>query len=373
MGSEIAWMKHAPALRLSQSISYNPFLTIHLGLVCLQQVQNGAMNDAMSDYSTLAAALVQEIETAEAEQSLMNASCHSRFLLHAFPTSKVFLFFHGFTATPSQFVPLGKTLFEAGYNVLIPLLPGHGLAGDWGSDSPPPLPEDRQIYQKFGQEWLNRVQDFGDNVAVGGLSGGGTLALWLALEQPELIHQTLLFAPYLRNSNVVLDWAIRILNIYFEWQSEPGTTHFGYDGFKMSALRVFLDMGQEVLDRVETSRAAPSLIVASGSDAAVSNKDLRSLFELLLKHHPESWYHCFDKEFDIPHTMMTAAEGNECVDLLIAVAKAYVESDLTWAEVQQIGDRLNQGYSFDAAVAKLNLSQRTSPDLITLVTLKTDL
>ncbi|NJL38538.1 MAG: lysophospholipase [Leptolyngbyaceae cyanobacterium SM1_4_3] len=326
----------------------------------------------MSDYSTLTATLVQAVAAAEDDLYLMNANCRSRFLLHPHPTPKVFLFFHGFTAAPAQFVPIGKTFFEAGHNVLIPLLPGHGLAGDWNSGAPPPLPEDRQIYQQFGQDWLSWVQDLGEEVVLGGLSGGATLAIWLALEHPERVDQTLLFAPYLRNSNVVLDWVIRILNIYFEWKSEPGTTHFGYDGFRMPALRLFLEMGQEVLDRTEKQPSARSLIVSSGSDAAVNNKDLRSLFESIRKHHPKSWYHCFDKELDIPHTMMTEAEGNECIDLLIAVAKAYVESDLTWTEVKEISDRIAQGRSFDAAVAELHLSQKVSPDLITLVTLKAD-
>jgi pimeloyl-ACP methyl ester carboxylesterase len=326
----------------------------------------------MPDYSTLTATLVQAVAAAEDALSLMNANCCSQFLLHPQPTDKVFLFFHGFTAAPAQFVPIGKTFFKAGYNVLIPLLPGHGVAGKWDSDSPPPLPEDRQIYQQFGQDWLHWVQDLGQEVVLGGLSGGATLSIWLALEHPELVDQTLLFAPYLRNSNVVLDWVIRTLNIYFEWKNEPGTAHFGYPGFRMPALRVFLEMGQEIFDRVENHPTARSLIVSSGSDAAVSNKDLRVLFESIRQQHPKSWYHCFDKEFDIPHTMMTEAEGNECVDLLIAVAKAFIESDLTWTEVKEISERITQGRSFDAAVAELHLSQKVSPDLITLVTLKAD-
>jgi pimeloyl-ACP methyl ester carboxylesterase len=324
----------------------------------------------MPDYSTLTATLVEAVAAAEDALSLMDANCRSQFLLHPQPTDKVFLFFHGFTAAPAQFVPIGKTFFEAGYNVLIPLLPGHGLAGEWDGDSPPPLPEDRQIYQQFGQDWLSWIQDLGQEVVLGGLSGGATLAIWLALEHPDLVDQTLLFAPYLRNSNVVLDWVIRTLNIYFEWKSEPGTAHFGYPGFRMPALRVFLDMGQEIFDRVETQPTARSLIVSGGSDAAVSNKDLRVLFESIHKHHPKSWYHCFSEEFDIPHTMMTEAEGNECVDLLIAVAKAFIESDLTWTEVKEISDRITQGSSFNAAVAELHLDQKVSPDLITLVTLK---
>jgi hypothetical protein len=61
------------------------------------------------------------------------------------------------------------------------------------------------------------------------------------------------------------------------------------------------------------------------------------LFETVLNYQPKSWYYCFDKELDIPHTMMTKLEGNNHLHLLINLAKAYVESDLTWAEVEEKG------------------------------------
>jgi hypothetical protein len=44
--------------------------------------------------------------------------------------------------------------------------------------------------------------------------------------------------------------------------------------------------------------------------------------------------------------MMTLAEGNNYQNLLITIAKAYVESDLTWVEVKEIGDRMAQGKTF---------------------------
>jgi carboxylesterase len=83
----------------------------------------------MSNYSTLAAAIVRHTRAREDVLVLMD-DCHSRLLLKPRPSAKVCLFFHGFTATPEQFVPIGEVFFKAGYNVLIPLLPGHGQAGN---------------------------------------------------------------------------------------------------------------------------------------------------------------------------------------------------------------------------------------------------
>jgi esterase/lipase len=324
----------------------------------------------MPDYSTLTTTIVQETKNREAALALLDEEyCHSIFLLYPEPRPKVFLFFHGFTATPAQFVPLGKTLYEAGYNVVVPLMPGHGLAGNWSKSSPPPLPEDPEVYKQVTQEWLARVQGLGDEVIVGGLSSGGTMTAWLAQEFPQQISRAMLFAPYLSGSNFAIDLFVRMYDGYFEWVPEPGTQHFGYDGFLMPSLEIVLKMGEEILERAKTKPAVPMLIISSASDNAVSDADHQALFKAVLKHHPHSWYHRFASKFNMPHTMMTRAEGNEFIDLLIAVIKAYVESDITWAEVEAIRQRITQGQSFDNAVAELNLSQRTTPDLIPLVTM----
>ena len=64
---------------------------------------------------------------------------------------------------------------------------------------------------------------------------------------------------------------------------------------------------------------------------------------------------------------MTFAEGNDYQNLLIAIAKAYVESDLIWAEVEEIGYRMKQGKTFNTVVSELNLSQRVSPDIAAMM------
>lgn len=325
----------------------------------------------MSDYSNITAAIVRETRAREKALPLMNDNCRSRFLLQAQRTTKVCLFFHGFTATPEQFMPIGEAFFQAGYNVVIPLLPGHGIAGDWDGDNPPPLPEEQQVYQEFGLYWLEQVQALGEQVVIGGLSGGSTLAAWLALERPHSIHRALLFAPFLSNSNLLVDFIVKILPIYFQWRTEEGAISYGYDGFVMPALRVFMDMGQDILDRVKTSiAAAPCFIIGSESDRAVDENENKDLYASLVKLQPKCWYYSFDRVFDIPHNMMTKAEGNEYQDLVIAVAKAYVESDLTWKEVEEIAyQMLFQGKTFDTVVQTLSLTSRVSPDLQTLISL----
>ncbi len=320
----------------------------------------------MSNYYTIKSEILQQANILEQTLPIRNEACRSSFFFHPHPTSKVCLFFHGFTAGPYQFEPIGKALFAAGYNVLIPLQPGHGIAGNWNRDNPPPLPTEPEVYQQFALSWLKIAQNLGQQVVVCGLSSGGTLAAHLALEYPQEIYRSLLFSAYVGGNNTIVDFLVEVLPIYYEWLNKDNPANFGYDGFYMPALRLFLDMGQEILERVQNNPAVPTFVITSDSDRVINKNEQQALFANLLKQQPKSWYHSFDKVLEIPHTMMTQSEGNKYQDLLITIAKAYIESDITWDEVMKIGYQILQGKTFGTAVTELNLTQ-ISPDVSVLL------
>ena len=320
----------------------------------------------MSNYSTITAAIIQQAKNLENTLPIKNEACRPKFFFHPEQTPKIFLFFHGFTAGPYQFEPLGRALFEAGYNVLVPLQPGHGVAGKWDKDNPPPLPSEIEIYQQFALSWLQVAQKLGNQVIVGGLSTGGNLAAWLALERPQQIERSLLFAPSLGSNNAVVDFLVEVLPIYYEWLNKDNSGNFGYDGFLIPSFRIFLDMGKEIIERVEKEPTVPIFVIYSESDRAINHHEIKTLFEALLKQQPKSWYHRFDKSLEIPHTMMTKAEGNKYQDLLITLVKAYVESDITWDDLIKLGYEILQGKTFEAAVSELDLVDIT-PDLSVLL------
>lgn len=291
----------------------------------------------MANYSTTTTAIIEQTRAFEDSLPILNDKCRSKFYFHPHPTPKVFLFFHGFTAGSYQFEPLGEAFFQEGYNVLVPLLPGHGVAGNWNGDNPPPLPTSPKLYQRFAQHWLTQAASLGKQLILGGYSSGGTIAAWLALKQQEQIEKTLLFAPYLSSTNSIVDWLVQILPLYYEWLNKDNPGSFGYEGFAIPALEVFLDMGNEILNRAQNTPATPTLIIASESDRATNLQEQQDLFTAILKYQHRSWYYCFDRELNIPHTMMTKLEGNDYLPLLINLTKTYVESELTWSEVQTKG------------------------------------
>lgn len=130
----------------------------------------------MFDYSTITSKIVEEAKTREDKLPIKNEKCRSKFFLNSDATEKVFLFFHGFTAGPYQFEALGQSLFQSGYNVLVPLQPGHGVAGDFKASNLPPLGTDIKVYQEFAIYWLDVARKLGTEVIVAGISTGGTLA-----------------------------------------------------------------------------------------------------------------------------------------------------------------------------------------------------
>jgi esterase/lipase len=321
----------------------------------------------MITYSTIISEIIHQTNLLDSTLPIRNEACRSKFFLHPYPTTKVCLFFHGFTAGPYQFEPLGKALFASGYNVLIPLQPGHGVAGDWNGDNPSPLPTEPEVYQQFALSWLKLAQHLGQQVIVGGLSSGGTLATWLALECCQQIEKVLLFSPYLGGNNIIVDFLVEVLPIYYEWPNKDNPGNFGYSGFLIPALRLFLDMGQAILQRVKNHSVLPMFIITSESDQVINKHELQSLFANVLRQQPKSWYYSFDKILEIPHTMMTRAEGNKYQDLLITLSKTYIESEINWTEVIDIGYQIMQGKTFNTAITALKLTDRVSPELSVLL------
>ena len=107
--------------------------------------------------------------------------------------------FHGFSACTQQFFQLGPELAARGYDVLVPMLPGHGLVpGPDGEDDLSEVPTAENWAVAYGglAERMNRIMALspGERIVVG-YSLGGALAVNAAHRNPELYARMLLIAP----------------------------------------------------------------------------------------------------------------------------------------------------------------------------------
>jgi len=156
---------------------------------------------------------------------------------------------------PEQFVPL-RSLLQGGYNVLISFR--HGQAGNWNADYPPPL---RKISRYINSlvSMVTKGSSFGKVIV-----GGCLVAVhWLAsARMPSTKFDRFAFALYF-SSNKLVDLFVQPISILGGGLNSKA--HFGYDGFLMPALEVFLDMGRDVLERMEKSVAALNVFVSSES------------------------------------------------------------------------------------------------------------
>jgi carboxylesterase len=91
------------------------------------------------------------------------------------------LVLHGLSGSPESVAGLARALEEAGLEVELPLLPGHGASVD---DLAASAWDD---WADAAEAAFDRLAARCDAVVVVGLSMGGTLAAWLAARRPEVV------------------------------------------------------------------------------------------------------------------------------------------------------------------------------------------
>jgi esterase/lipase len=216
----------------------------------------------------------------------ISPECHSILLEHGQRTGRVYLFFHGITNCPMQFMALGQRLYETGANVYIPRLPHHGLGDRMTTD----LAElQAQELADFADRELDLAVGLGDTVVVSGLSLGAVLAAYLAQERGE-VSLAVPIAPLLGPA-MAPAWARRPLtraalvlpNRFIWWNAKkqenlPGPQRV-YPRFATRAMAQTMRLGAIVEDRARerAPEARRIVMVTIGEDPAVNNQAIAAL------------------------------------------------------------------------------------------------
>lgn len=177
---------------------------------------------------------------------------------------------HGFTGSPSSMRGVAEAFAAAGYHVELPRLPGHGTAV---SDMVPTrwahwTGEVEAAYQRLSQRC--------DRVVVAGLSMGGSLTLWTALQHPDVSGIVCINPAAQPQAPEVIEMVEEMLAGGMEMMPGIGSDIADPDvvevAYTETPLRPLLSLVQDgvtpMLDRYATT-SVPMLLITSRNDHVV--------------------------------------------------------------------------------------------------------
>src|SRR5882762_10813237 len=112
----------------------------------------------------------------------LKAENYPNILHHGHRTQDIIVLIHGYTSSPYYVQAIATRFYAEGVNVVIPLLPAHGLK------DPDKAMKDYELDSKWKEEIDNAVDVahmLGDSISIGGFSAGGALSLNKVLRHPN--------------------------------------------------------------------------------------------------------------------------------------------------------------------------------------------
>ena len=166
-------------------------LVILVSLVAFIPVPTAGLTSHPRPLTSYSAAMAAASAVQRTDDSIAAPRGRTIVLTHGKATARSVVLLHGFTNSPLQFDSLAAMLYREGDNVYVPRLPDHALRVGGAT-----------MLAKVTAEALRDAADgaadiargLGDSVVVVGLSGGGTMALWLAQFRGD-VHRVVIIAP----------------------------------------------------------------------------------------------------------------------------------------------------------------------------------
>ena len=259
---------------------------------------------------------IKAIQGRESELEDLCAECGTIWMTNGEKTETVIVFIHGFTSCPDQFRKLGEAYFEREINVYIPRQPSHGLTDRTGK---PLKGLSAEELAHFGTETADIAQGLGERVIIVGLSGGGSLATWLAQERED-VALAVPISPFLgvgfipRRLTRLLTNLILLLPDSFQWwdpvnkMDNPNSAPYSYRGYWLHALFENLRLGfaAETDARRSKPAAGAILLVTNANDGSVNNDMVKELERIWRRYDQESIHtYQFPEELGLPHDLIT--------------------------------------------------------------------
>jgi carboxylesterase len=207
--------------------------------------------------------------------------------------------FHGLTATTAEVRPLAQFLFDQGYSVSCPLLPGHFTT---------PADLNRRTWQEWvtvGEQAYQQISTDCKQVFLAGTSMGGLVALELARKHPEA-SGLLLYAPAMRIPKIFIAALLWPFVPYLK--KKPGSRPMPWQGYSVRSTKAVnqLRLFQNHIWRHCAEIHQPTLIMQGELDQTIDPQGATLLYQSLASNRKELiWLndstHCIilDRQFDI--------------------------------------------------------------------------
>lgn len=238
--------------------------------------------------------------------------CRSQVLTQGKRTAQSVVLLHGYTNCPQQFSVMAQAYADAGYNVVVARLPEHGKADRMTralSDLEP------GALTALADEAVDIAGGLGQRVTVVGLSGGGTLAAWLAAERDD-VAEAVLMAP-LMVPKVLPEFTVGpvtrigsvLPDVYLWWdgdlKDQLASPPYAYPRYSLHSLGAILAVGRRAQGGIDRTTDLERLVVVTNEhDAAVSNAAIRRLADRLGQHAQARVDHVFTEDLGFSHDIV---------------------------------------------------------------------
>lgn len=182
---------------------------------------------------------------------------------------------HGFTGTVQSMRPLGEAFAQEGYTVALPRLQGHGTHHE-------------EMEGTTHQDWIASIEEAYawlnercDTIFMAGLSMGGTLALYMAQQHPEIRAISLINAAVdVPEMKAVHDMQedVRFLDAIGSDIKKAGVVELAYEKTPVASVKQILAFMDEVRGGLQDVRC-PALIFVSPEDHVVPPNNAQLIYD----------------------------------------------------------------------------------------------
>jgi carboxylesterase len=235
-------------------------------------------------------------------------------------------------------VPLAERFFEQGWNVYLPRTLYHGYS-DRLSDDHARLNVENMV--RFTNEVVDILRGLGEKTALCGLSGGGVMTSWAAMDRSDL-DLAVIIAPDIGVKVVpppltrtAIRALLRIPNRFSWWdprvKEKMAGAQYSYPRFSSHVIAHQLRIGAWALRESKTTQPATKKLVfmTNDNDYAVNN-EMIAKFANQLRADPQTEVriHVFTADQHLPHDLIDVNHPEANVEAVYPVLEELIEEML---------------------------------------------